>query len=518
MRQDPFQQMRRRNPMPPGTEPTAPRGGADRIIGARSAWPAWAMAAVAASLVAVVGGGTLLLVNRGPDTVAGGVTSTTASVAPQVTSTSEAPASTTTTAAPTATVPPVEGGEEVVAYFLIDDPTATGASPALIPVARRMMETPPTGLPGAAIESLLAGPTVDETQAVPAFTTAVPEGTRLLELTVADGVATVDLSSEFAAGSGSYAEIARIDQLVYTLTRFEEVDGIRLRLEGEPVEVFGGHGIVLDDPHGRTEFDTTLPAVLIETPIHGGIAGNPLVATGTANVFEATVSLALTDDDGLILWEGFATASCGTGCRGEWSVVIPYEVDEPQMGALIAWEESAADGSQTNIREHPVWLERAGPPELCSGAMVAADLVNQTELPDVVAAKRAAIFAAAVSCDWDALAAELGSGFSYSFGGGSDPVGYWQTIEAQGEEPLRYLAEMLNRPVLVQVVDPDTTYYTWPSAAGFEWIDLPEEHREALRPLYGDEDFDAFEEFGGYFGYRIGILADGTWLSFVEGD
>jgi hypothetical protein len=39
--------------------------------------------------------------------------------------------------------------------------------------------------------------------------------------------------------------------------------------------------------------------------------------------------------------------------------VIPYDVDEAQIGALIAWEQSARDGSQTNVREHPVWLEPA---------------------------------------------------------------------------------------------------------------------------------------------------------------
>ena len=82
----------------------------------------------------------------------------------------------------------------------------------------------------------------------------------------------------------------------------------------------------------------------------------PLAVSGTANVFEATVSLELLDQDGTILWEGFTTATCGTGCRGDFSVEIPYEVAEAQLGTLVAWETSMEDGSRLYERRHPVWL------------------------------------------------------------------------------------------------------------------------------------------------------------------
>jgi hypothetical protein len=247
------------------------------------------------------------------------------------------------------------------------------------------------------------------------------------------------------------------------------------------------------------------------------------VAHGTANVFEATVSLALTDADGLIIWEGFTTATCGTGCRGGWEITIPYEVDAPQMGSLIAWESSAMDGSQTNVREHPVWLvpfqggsTTTTPATGCSGAL-AADLVEQTGLPEAVTAKRAAIHAAAQACDWEALAAQLGDGFSHTFGIDGDPIAYWQEREAAGERVLFILAELLNRPVGTQSAE-DITYYAWPSAFVTEWAAVPEADREALRPLYDDEDFAFYAEFGGYIGYRVGITADGEWVYFIAGD
>jgi hypothetical protein len=36
--------------------------------------------------------------------------------------------------------------------------------------------------------------------------------------------------------------------------------------------------------------------------------------------------------------------------------------------------------------------------------------------------------------------------------------------------------------------------------------------------LYTEADVEQWERFGGYTGYRVGIAADGEWLSFVAGD
>ena len=542
MRQDPFERMQRSNPVPPDQTPSTPMGTADRIIGSRVSWPGWVVAVAAAAAVVVIGGGTLTLMNR-PDATPVAVSSTavesTTSSAPVVSTTQP----TVTTTSPSVAPPPVvtlihvEAGVAIV-YFIIDNSTATGSSQALIPVARSLatISAEITDLPSMAVAFLIAGPTAAEFESIPAFTTAIPDGTRLLGLTVAEGVATIDLSEEFAVGGGSFAEIARIDQVVYTLTRFEEIDGVRFQIEGVPIDIFGSHGLMLDDPVVRTEFDVLLPAILIETPpypdsgdpvLSGLDVGNyPLVASGTANVFEAVVSMALTDADGLIIWEGYTMASCGTGCRGEWSISIPYEVGVAQTGSLIVWEGSAYDGSRLNVREHPVWLLPAISEATstgsgtdvgeCSGLLVTDQLVEQPGLPAEVASMRAEIFGAAVTCDWTRLRSLQEGGFAYSFGINDDAIAYWQDLEAAGEQPIRFLAELLNRPYGTQ---PGSTaeYYDWPSAFVTEWSLVPDADREALRPLYDDEDFAVFAEFGGYFGYRVGII-DGAWVYFVAGD
>jgi germination protein M len=109
-----------------------------------------------------------------------------------------------------------------------------------------------------ALDSLLAGPS--EAEAAAGVFTAVPAGTELLHLAIEDGIAMVDLSSEYEQGSGSWGESLRLAQVVYTLTQFETVEAVDFRLEGEPVKLFGGHGILLDRPQARRDFRDFLPA------------------------------------------------------------------------------------------------------------------------------------------------------------------------------------------------------------------------------------------------------------------
>jgi spore germination protein GerM len=115
----------------------------------------------------------------------------------------------------------------------------------------------------AAFESLLSGPSQDEAAA--SVFTAVPADTELLGLEIDDGIATVDLSSEYERGAGSATDL-RLAQVVYTLTQFETVDAVTFRIDGEAVELFGDHGIMLGRPQRRTDYKMFLPANLAEDP------------------------------------------------------------------------------------------------------------------------------------------------------------------------------------------------------------------------------------------------------------
>lgn len=276
------------------------------------------------------------------ETTTTGTSAVTSSTVPA--STTAAPASTTTAAEPSGHV----------VYFMLDELDVEDGSPGpfLAPVYR---EAPGSGFE-AAIELLLEGPTADETSGIPMISTAIPEGTSLLGVTLEAGVATVDLSGEFDDGGGSFAMFARLAQVTYTMTRFPEVGGVAFSLDGEPVTVFSSEGIELDGPQERADYYDLLPPIFVDSPAWGEPVTSPVEVRGLSNVFEATSQVMLTDDDGLGLFEDHVTATCGTGCWGEWEVDIPYTVDREQFGALIVSELSARDGSQVNIREYPVIL------------------------------------------------------------------------------------------------------------------------------------------------------------------
>jgi spore germination protein GerM len=111
----------------------------------------------------------------------------------------------------------------------------------------------------AAIEALLDGPTDAEQDTWPAISSAIPEGTQLLGLTIDDGIAKIDLSEEFESGGGTFGVTARLAQVVYTLDQFPTVDAVEFYIEGAKVTVFSSEGVMLDGPQTLDDYDQLLP-------------------------------------------------------------------------------------------------------------------------------------------------------------------------------------------------------------------------------------------------------------------
>lgn len=111
----------------------------------------------------------------------------------------------------------------------------------------------------AAMNALLAGPTPEEQTTWPAISTAIPAGTTLNGVSVADGIAKVDLSSQFESGGGTFSVTARLAQVVYTLEQFPTVDAVEFYINGTKVEMFSGEGLILDGPQTLDDYDELLP-------------------------------------------------------------------------------------------------------------------------------------------------------------------------------------------------------------------------------------------------------------------
>jgi spore germination protein GerM len=232
-----------------------------------------------------------------------------------------------------------QGGEsELVAYevwFVMQDEI-------LAPVERVHDYTKSVGT--VAMQDLLAGPQADE--AADGFSSAIPDGTQLLGLSIADGVATVDLSSEFETGGGSLMMLSRLGQVVCTLDQFETVSGVLFELDGRPVDVFSGEGIILDHPVACDDYAEILPAITVAEPRDGDEVVSPVRVSGTANVFEANVTVEVFDSRGRKIAATFTTATCGTGCRGDYSVTLAFDVPRRQRGTIVVHDDDAA-GSGT---------------------------------------------------------------------------------------------------------------------------------------------------------------------------
>src|SRR6478672_4077032 len=212
---------------------------------------------------------------------------------------------------PGVTPAPTQSGTTTVrAYFILG---SFQDNAGLVPVLREISKTKAVG--AAAMEALIAGPNSDELGARPAMYTDIPDGTRFLGLTIDNGIATVNLSKEFESGGGSASVLGRLAQVVYTLTQFPTVTSVRFQLDGEPVTVFSGGGVVLTGPVGRDDYTDQLPAIFVDRPAWGGVLGNPAQLAGISDVFEAQFRFEILQGNGRVLFAGPAMANC-TGCAG----------------------------------------------------------------------------------------------------------------------------------------------------------------------------------------------------------
>jgi spore germination protein GerM len=282
---------------------------------------------------------------------------------------------TTTTSAATTTTDEVP---ELVVYFLKDG--------ALIPVARDLRVANVNSVPdlGAlALDLLLAGPhsgpagmasSFPPVNAEAELTSAIPEGTEILGLTVADGVATADFSTEFGPASPQ-----AISQVVYTLTRLDGVAEVAFSIEGVP-QVVGSLTSGLFTPYlepagtgagmdwiGREILSPFEPVVMIEHPALGGTLRAGEAVTLLLGGSAADAILTLTAFDGTLLWSALA--------RPDEPAYLPPEVGE-SLGGAGAWatllaEARGADGAISGTSQIPVWLE-PGPQDEATTTTLAA--------------------------------------------------------------------------------------------------------------------------------------------------
>ncbi|MCX5116989.1 GerMN domain-containing protein [Micromonospora sp. NBC_00362] len=184
-----------------------------------------------------------------------------------------------------------------------------------------------------ALTELAAGPSPAE--AATGMITLLPTGVEVTR--IADGVATLRVPSVGEPATRWLREA----QVVWTLTQFPSVRQVRLD-DAAPVD--------------RADYADLLSPIVVTGPIPGERVSAPLVVTGTATVFEATVSVRVLDAAGREVAAGFGTASCGSGCRGGYRVAVGWRTVREQKGTVEVYEVSAENGTRINTMAVPVVL------------------------------------------------------------------------------------------------------------------------------------------------------------------
>ncbi|GGR96090.1 hypothetical protein GCM10010169_45780 [Micromonospora fulviviridis] len=205
----------------------------------------------------------------------------------------------------------------------------------LVPTRRALPATVATSR--LALTELAAGPSVAETAS--GLTTLVPAGTQVTR--IAGGVATLAPPAGFDAGGAATARLRRA-QVVWTLTQFPTVR----RVAFAPA----------DAATGRDDYADLLPPVVVTAPAIGDRVASPVTVTGTADVYEATVSVRVLDATGQEIGTAFTTASCGSGCRGAYRLTVRYRRPAAGPGTIEVYEVSARDGSRINVVRVPVQM------------------------------------------------------------------------------------------------------------------------------------------------------------------
>ncbi len=187
--------------------------------------PLGIVAGVSAALLAVGGGATWLAWNSIMSS------STTRTSAPE------------TAQSPKPVSPSTE--EKVQVYWLNNVNNRIEVVPS--PIALKAADKPSEIIEGA-IKSLLIGP------ADPAFVTTIPKGTKIRSVALESDGIHVDLSKEFTSGGGSASMTGRVAQVLYTASSLDPAAKVWLKVEGKPLEVLGGEGLMLDQPLTRENF------------------------------------------------------------------------------------------------------------------------------------------------------------------------------------------------------------------------------------------------------------------------
>ena len=152
------------------------------------------------------------------------------------------------------------------------------------------------------------------------------------------------------ANVGSSGEVLGIASIVNTLTEFPSIQKVSFTVDGQAAKAMDwwGHVGLSEQPFKRDLSNVNEPTIWVTSPVNGQIVTSPVEISGSARVFEATVSFRIKDEQGNTLAQGFATASKGAPDRGDFKGQLDFKPIGTGKGQIEVFEVSMKDGSDRN--------------------------------------------------------------------------------------------------------------------------------------------------------------------------
>jgi hypothetical protein len=202
----------------------------------------------------------------------------------------------------------------------------------------------------AAVNEMLRAGSADD----PDYATLWPAGISVRNVTIAGGIATVDLSG---AGASPPAQPGlAVQQLVWTVaaavadTPVRRLDGIRLLVAGAAPGTLWGSVDVSGALRQAPAVDVLAPVWLIE-PHEGASVGKTFTVHLAGIVFEATVRLRVRSSAGQVVKDQTVTLNRGAPAQGEATLQVTAP---PGRYTVEAFYVSARDGSEQGMDDHSI--------------------------------------------------------------------------------------------------------------------------------------------------------------------
>lgn len=310
--------------------------------------PMLVFAGAAVAVLLAIGIPLLFIDNEEP--VAAPGTSTTTSIPGETTTTTPPPEETTSTTE----AAPLPTAFETVVYLAQSPENSFLGNPAIVPFATTVEGEANVNVELLTLQLLTLVP--EESLPEPGYFNVVPEGVEVLDVrraTGTDNALIVDMNEEFLNGAGGLlSDFTMLNQLIYTATQFDGIEEVQFIVNNQPVEAFGTEGIDLTGSVNRETFQDQLALIYLTEPIVFDAAGSVVVA-GISNTFEASMALQVIDAQGAVVHDEFTTATCGSGCWGEYEFILDGSILTPDSLVQVL-EFSAEDGEPSNVVTVPL--------------------------------------------------------------------------------------------------------------------------------------------------------------------